>query len=142
MIMNTDQYLDKDESYNRLEEEYRKYGSLVIGYDFDGTVHDYHKKGYTYIKVIELIRNLKQIGFTLICWTAYKDLDYVRNFLIENNIPFDTINEGGIVLPWESRKIFFSALLDDRAGLLQVYNELTTLTNKILKENYEPLTIS
>jgi hypothetical protein len=128
---NTDEYLVTEKSRDRLVAEYEKYGSLTIGFDFDGTVHDYHKTGATYEQVRQLIRDLKDIGCTLICWTAYQDLSFVAKFLEENNIPFDGINTNGIKLPWESKKPFFSALLDDRAGLIQVYNDLRYLVDYI-----------
>lgn len=142
-LEDTDEYLNYNKSYNRLEEEYRKYGSLYVGFDFDNTVYDFHNKGYTYDNTIDLLRDLKKIDCTLICWTACKDPEFPKNYMIENDIPFDTINEGGIPLESNSPKLMFSALLDDRAGLLQVYNELRALTNKILIEkNYESTIIS
>lgn len=119
-----DEYLEDGKSGTRLINEYDKYGSLTIGYDFDGTVYDYHKTGATYEQVRQLLRDLKEIGCKLICWTAQKDLEFVEQFLKDNNIPCDGINTDGINLGWESRKPFFSALLDDRAGLIQVYEEL------------------
>ena len=126
-----DEFLVENSSLNRLIHEYDKYGSLTIGFDFDGTVHDYHKTGATYHNVISLLRKLNKIGCRLICWTAYHNLDYVNNFLLEHKIPFNGINTDGINLGWESRKPFFSALLDDRAGLKQVYDELTALVNHV-----------
>lgn len=140
-----DEYLETGKNLQRLFEEYKKHGSLTVGFDFDSTVHDYHKKGSTYNSVIELLRDMKSIGCTLICWTAYKDPMYVIKFLEENKIPFDGVNTDGIKLPWETRKPFFSALLDDRAGLIQVYNELRELADSIMLENkhddeYESLT--
>ena len=128
---NTDEYLVPEKSRDRLVSEYEKYGSLTIGFDFDSTVHDYHKTGATYEQVRQLLRELKDIGCTLICWTAYQDLSFVAKFLGDNNIPFDGINTNGIKLPWESKKPFFSALLDDRAGLIQVYNDLRYLVDYI-----------
>lgn len=120
----TDEFLETGASLRRLVEEYKKYGSLCIGFDFDGTVYDYHGTGATYEYVIDLLRDLKEINCKLVCWTAQKDLPFVEKFLEENNIPCDGINTDGINLGWESRKPFFSALLDDRAGLKQVYEDL------------------
>lgn len=128
-----DEYLVHNKSLYRLLNEYKKYGSLTIGFDFDGTVHDYHKTGATYENVKQLLRDLKEIGCKVICWTAYVDLSYVEQFLKDENIPCDGINTDGIPLNWESRKPFFSALLDDRAGLIQVYNELSILV-KLVKD--------
>lgn len=120
----TDEYLETGKSLRRLLDEYRKYGSLTIGFDFDGTVYDYHQTGATYNFVIDLLQDLKEMNCKLICWTAQSDLEFVETFLKENNIPFDGINTDGIPLGWDSRKPFFSALLDDRAGLKQVYDDL------------------
>lgn len=128
-----DEYLDPSSSLHRLLDEYKKYGSLCIGFDFDGTVYDYHQTGASYEYVIELLRDLKELNCTLICWTAQKDLEFVEKFLTESGIPYDGINTDGINLGWSSRKPFFSALLDDRAGLKQVYDELRWLV-KIYKK--------
>lgn len=130
-----DRYLIPDANYERLLRDYRQWGSITVGYDFDDTVYDFHGVGGTYEMVSQLIRDLKEIGCGLVCWTANKDLTFVIKFLTENNIPFDTINEGGIPLPWESRKPFFSALLDDRAGLVSAYNDLRKFVDTIKAEN-------
>lgn len=122
-----DPYLDSTTGYERLYREYKKHGSLCIGFDFDGTVHDFHKQGHTYPKVTELLRELKEINCVLICWSCYKDHEYIHKYLTDNNIPFDGINTNGIYLPWQTRKPFFNALLDDRAGLREVYNNLKAL---------------
>jgi len=124
---NIDEYLQTGASLRRLIDEYKKYGSLCIGYDFDGTVYDYHQTGAKYNQVIDLLQDLKAMNCKLICWTAQKDLEFVEKFLTENEIPYDGINTDGINLGWDSRKPFFSALLDDRAGLKQVYKELRML---------------
>lgn len=88
-----DFYLNPSNSSARLIEEYQKYGSIVIAYDFDDTVYDFHKKGRIYTKVIKLLIDLKSINCFLICWTGQEDTDFVKSYLTENNIPFDTINE-------------------------------------------------
>lgn len=126
-----DEYLVPNSSFLRLKNEYEKYGSLCIGVDFDGTIHDYHKTGASYEQVRQLLRDLKSINCRIICWTAYEDLTYVENFMQEHNLPCDGVNTDGIKLNWESRKPFFSALLDDRAGLIQVYSELSFLVELV-----------
>lgn len=132
-----DLYLQPGKSYDRLYEEYRKYGSLVIGYDFDNTVYNLHQLPESFDMVAQLIRDLKEIGCKVICWTATNDLGFVKQYLEENEIPYDGINTNGIELPWDSRKPFYSAVLDDRAGLIQVYNELSALVFRIISEDLE-----
>lgn len=127
-----DEYLKPNASFLRLYKEYKQYNSLVIAYDLDNTVYDFHKKGESYLQVIELLRELKKIGCYLICFTANSDRDFVVNYLTQNNIPFDKINENPPFFNSTERKIYYNAFLDDRAGLLQVYSELHLLL-QILK---------
>jgi len=126
-----DPFLAPGNSFNRLLDEYDKHGSLVIGVDFDGTFHDYHKEGHVYPKVLNLLDDLVSIGCKIIICTAYPDLSYVQKYVDDNDIPCHGINTDGIPFPWESRKPFFSALLDDRAGLIQVYDELRLIVDMV-----------
>ena len=61
-----DYYLDDNNAVNRLVEEWRKYGKIIIGYDFDDTVFDFHQKGRTYKNVMNLLRECKKLGAYLI----------------------------------------------------------------------------
>lgn len=126
-----DEYLVPNASFLRLVGEYKKYGSIVVAYDLDNTVLDFHKKGETYFHVMQLIRDLKGIGCYLICFTANSDKDAISNYLVNNNIPYDSINENPPFFKSDARKIYFNALLDDRAGLIQVYQELSLLVKII-----------
>lgn len=126
-----DPFLQEFNAFNRLINEYKKHKSLVVGVDFDGTFHDYHKEGHTYPALINLLRDLKSIGCKIIVWTAYEDHSYVQQYCIDNNIPCDGINIDGIPLPWETRKPFFSVLLDDRAGLREVFAQLNSLVDYV-----------
>jgi hypothetical protein len=128
-----DEYLNHNASFIRLYDEYKKYGSLVIGVDFDGTLYDYHQSGAKYKLVTQLVKDLHELGCKIIIWTANQDLEFVNRYCELHEIPINGINTDGISLGWESRKPFFSALLDDRAGLIQVYQELSLLVT-ILKK--------
>lgn len=129
-----DEFLKPNANFIRLVEDWEKYGSLTIGFDFDGTVHDYHKKGHTYHMTIELLKELHKLGCKLVCWTAYEDLVYVEEYLEKIGIPLCSINKGGISLPWTTVKPFFSALLDDRAGLESAFRDLSLLVWYIKKK--------
>jgi hypothetical protein len=122
-----DFYLNPENSQNRLIEEYRNYGSLVVAFDFDDTVYDFHKKGRIYNDVIILLKKLKSINCYLICWTGQEDLKFVSNYLTANKIPFDSINENPPFHKLKSKKVYANVYLDDRAGLKQVYDELMNL---------------
>jgi len=136
-----DKYLQRNSSYNRLCEEYKKYGSLIVAVDFDDTLYDFHKAGHSYEKLIQLVRDLKSINCFIIIWTGNQDTEFVTNYLNENNIPFDTINDEAPIskkLLGENipRKVYANVYLDDRAGLFQVYAELSNLYEKFKKVKF------
>ena len=120
-----DFYLNKQNAYDRLLEEYKKYGKLVIAYDYDDTIFDFHKKGNTYNDIINLLKRWKDKA-VFICFTASKKERYseIIKYLTKNEIPFDYLNEGVEGLPNGNKKVYYNVLLDDRAGLCEVYNIL------------------
>ena len=126
-----DYYLNTDHSKHRLLKEYDQYKSLVVAFDFDDTVFDFHKKGRLYNDVITLLQNLKKINCHLICWTGQEDVEFVKDYLQQNNIPFDGINENPSFHKSSSRKVYANAYLDDRAGLKQVFEELNHLIKNV-----------
>jgi trehalose-6-phosphatase len=131
-----DYYLNPGNSYNRLLQEYEQYNSIVVAFDFDDTVFDFHKKGRLYSDVISLLQNLKKINCYLICWTGQENPLFVSKYLNENNIPFDAVNENPPFHNSINRKVYANAYLDDRAGLKQVFEELTQLIDAVNgKEN-------
>jgi hydroxymethylpyrimidine pyrophosphatase-like HAD family hydrolase len=130
-----DFYLNTDNSSQRLLEEYRKYGTLVVAFDFDDTVYDFHKKGRLYKNVIKLLQDLKSINCYLICWTGQENEEFVKGYLNEKNIPFDCFNENPPFHKSTSRKIYANAYLDDRAGLKQVFDELNKLVQTVKTKN-------
>lgn len=122
-----DYYLNKANARKRLFEEYQKYNSLVVAFDFDNTVYDFHQNGWQFEAVIQLLRDLKSINCYLIVFTANQDEQLVKKYCQEQQIPFDAINENPPFYQSTSRKIYYNVLLDDRAGLWQVYEDLMAL---------------
>jgi hypothetical protein len=134
-IRNKDFYLSEQNSYERLLKEYNDHGSLVVAYDFDNTVYDFHRKGWQFNLVIDLLRKLKSINCYLIVFTANADLELVVDHLTQHNIPFDSVNENPPFYKSESRKIYYNILLDDRAGLRECFNLLTRLYNDLTNKS-------
>ena len=130
-----DEYLIPNSSFLRLYKEYKQYGSLVIAYDFDNTIYDFHQKGNTYWQVITLLQKLKGLGCICICFTANPDEKFIKDYCKQYYIPLDMLNQNPDFFKSSARKIYYNAFLDDRAGLLQVYTELSLLINLIKQEN-------
>lgn len=125
----TDQYLVEDRCYQRLKKEYNKYGKLVVAFDFDNTVYDFHDEGWSYDKVIKLLRECHELGFYLIVFTANSGDRYeeMENHMMNNDIPYDSINTDAPFVPFKNNKVYYNILLDDRAGLPSAYNNLYKL---------------
>jgi hypothetical protein len=119
-----DFYLEDDNVIKRLVTEWKQYNNLVIAYDYDNTVYDYHHKGHTYDDIIQLLRECKDFGAHLVVFTACTDdvFPNIMEYLKTNHIPYDAINESPKFVPVTGgKKIYFNILLDDRAGLSSAY---------------------
>lgn len=126
-------YLKDTSCIYRLVDEYKKYGSIVVAYDFDNTVYDYHSKGHDYVEVVRLLRAAEKAGCYLIVFTAEEDVAKIKKILSKQNIPYDSINENPPFFKGKSGKIYYNILLDDRAGLKSAYKQLKTAI-KIIKD--------
>lgn len=122
-----DQFLTPNSTFLRLVNDWEKYGAISVGFDFDQTVAPFHDHDASFEMVIKLLHDLDEIGATLVCWTANPDHAYVDKYLKSKGINHVGINIETIPLGWDTRKPFYSALLDDRAGLESVYRDLTLL---------------
>ncbi|HLO11570.1 MAG TPA: hypothetical protein VK190_04875 [Pseudoneobacillus sp.] len=96
---------------------------LFLGVDFDGTIvsEAFPNIGEINRKVVNFMRYAKSRGHLIIIWTA-RSLQYeqdAKNFLIENGIPFDYINENPedefAKRGEQGRKLFCHYYIDDRA---------------------------
>lgn len=122
----TDQFLNHKNVVDRLVKEWRQYGKLIIAYDFDDTVYDYHKRGSTYDNVLELLKRCAKAGAHFIVFTACHEGQYrkITDYLDSNDLPYDTINKNLDFIPFTGRKVYYNILLDDRAGLESAYKAL------------------
>lgn len=113
---------DKKYYINRLKEEYKKYGNLIISFDFDETLFDLYGNGIDPAPIIELVKRCNRNKLTTCLWTTCTDewsLTYKKAIISHMGIKFDYYNESPALN--HSRKPHFSILLDDRAGLESAY---------------------
>lgn len=108
---------------DRLITQYKKQDRIVIAYDFDDTVRPMYCADCG--KIQSLLRQLKDnINAYFIVFTSNKDIEYVKDYLNDWEIPYDSINENAPFVPFKEGKIFYNVLLDDKAGLGEVVNNL------------------
>ena len=111
-----------------LEEAYLKHKKLIVAFDFDNTVFDYHNKGVDYSLIINLLKECQELGFILELFsseTSEEKLNWKKQYCLETlglNINQKS-NEKG--------KIYANIYLDDKAGLLETFHRLRFLVDKI-----------
>lgn len=124
----TDRYLDDQQCIDRLVNEWTRYGNLVIAVDFDNTLFDYHSRNDRFDNVISLVRKVHKMGCRVVVFTSCDDsrFPFITQYMKDNDIPFDGINEDAEFIEFKGRKIYFNWLLDDRAslgGAVRILNE-------------------
>lgn len=130
-----DEFLIPNAGFKRLWEEYHKYNGLIVCVDFDNTLYDFHKKGYSYPLLKKLVKDLYDIGCHIIIWTGNQDEQLVHDYCVEHEIPFHSINEDAPVAlslykkngEMPPRKIFANVYIDDRIFLEEAYKQLDLL---------------
>ena len=110
-------FTNQDLVLERLKREWHEHGKLVIAYDLDNTIYDYHGKDLQMGATILALGVSHQLGNEVYCFTANNDHAFARGHSLKmlNFVP--AINESSLDHLYESRKPFYSLLLDDRAGL-------------------------
>ena len=84
---NKDPYVAEISSIQRLVKEWVNHKSLIIAYDYDNTVFDYHNLGYEFDFVIDLLRESKKYGAKFIVYSCSPVSRYVEmgEYLNSNN---------------------------------------------------------
>lgn len=126
-----DYYLEPRNSYWRLEDEFKKYGKLILCVDYDDTLYDFHKKGRRYDNVVALLKRWEPYSEVII-FTGNGEENYpiMEKYLAELGIKYKGINCDSSISV-NGRKTYANAYIDDRAGLKQIYEELLELIEKI-----------
>jgi hypothetical protein len=134
----SDPYFDTETCVDRLVRVYNKYSNLIVAFDFDDTIYDYHKKGYKYYEVIKLLQRCSNLNFTMIlfsCKETTQELNNCADHCEIMGIHVDYLNCSSVMK--FSIKPFYNILLDDKAGLGQAYEILKETVDYIELANKE-----
>jgi len=132
-----DPYCYTDACIERLWNEYKTHGNLVIAFDFDNTIYDFHGVGTSYPSMLELLRRCKKLKLTLVCYTGNTDTQFIQDYCASYGVTFDYLNESPIVSTSVPHNPYFSILLDDRAGLRSAFDTVFAVLHKIEEDNCE-----
>lgn len=126
-----DYFLSDENCYQRLKEEYQKYGKLIFCVDFDDTLYDFHKLGRTYDNVINLLHRWENYSEVVILTGNGEDkYEIIEKYLNEKKIKHRGINCDSSI-SFGGRKTYGNVYLDDRGGLSSVYRILDKLITEI-----------
>lgn len=91
---------------------------MIIAVDFDGTVveHEYPRIGTVKPGAKKALKALKKAGHKIVIWTCRQGAEerMVRTFLIDNGIPFDSVNTPIPGSDLGTRKIYADLYIDDK----------------------------
>lgn len=115
----------------------------VFAIDFDGTIvlDKYPNIGEPVPKALETIREIKRLGHNVIIWSCRVEpqISEMRKFLIENNVPFDHINENCpakiAYYKNDTRKIGADYYIDDKMIGHWTWDDVLRIANKELKRD-------
>lgn len=129
-----------DGAIEKLYNDWTKYGTLFIAFDFDNTIWNFRKyeNNYednpeaVYWDIVNLLKKAKKLGMKLILWTSCPNKmdeitknDLCRAWGIEPDyINWSPLSPG-------ATKPHFNLLLDDRAGLESAVYILNKLIERI-----------
>jgi len=105
---------------------------MIIAVDFDGTIvnHEYPEIGPLKEGAVEALKAFKKAGHKILVWTCRQGVEerQVRAFMIENKIPFDTINTPVPGYDLGTRKVYADVYIDDKGMRFEEnWNELKEL---------------
>ena len=116
-------FLSFDTTYNRLKEEWLKYGKIIVAYDVDSTVLPFHEHEANddYSIIHKLIHELHELNCTLIVFTAAEEnrWDAIKEKLKKIGLPYHYFNQSPPEIPGlvANGKVYANIYLDDRASL-------------------------
>jgi hypothetical protein len=104
----------------RLVDEWRQYGKIIIACDFDDTISPWKMTNSDFKRVFNILKTAKETGAYVVIFTACKEDRYpeITEYCLKNGLMIDGINKTPIDLPYgNERKIYANVFIDDRAGL-------------------------
>ena len=126
----------------RLEEEWKLHGKIIIACDFDDTISPWKLKGFDPKRTIEVLKIAKQTGAYIVIFTACNPerYDEIRKYCSDSGLEIDAINETPIDLPYgKTGKIYANIFIDDRAGLNEALNILEMAMYRIRGSRHKTL---
>lgn len=118
-----------DKYTQRLVNEWRQHGKIIIAVDYDSTISYWPTIENTedIQRVIDMLQVAHNTGAYIVVFTACKSdrFESIQKHCEEKRIPISGINVTPIETPYgKDGKVYANVFLDDRAGLIQALDML------------------
>lgn len=137
------EYFDKNPEsvkyLDRLLDEWRVHGKIIIAIDYDDTISHWKLGDFNPERIISVLKTAKETGAYLVIFTACNPDRYseIKAYCNSIGLDIDSFNENPINLPWgNEKKIYANIFLDDRAGINEALNILEMAMYRIRGERY------
>ena len=124
-------------AFSRLIEHYKKHDRIIVAYDIDDTVRPFYSGSCEKVKSV-LRAAAKHLNCYFIVYTCNPNIDKIKKFLDDEELPYDSINENAPFAPAHMNgKLFYNIFLDDKAGLREAAERLEDLIHYVINEKYK-----
>lgn len=124
-----------DKYVNRLFEEWKQHGKIIISVDYDDTLFPWKLDNHDDInRTIQLVQEAYNTGAYIVIFTASDPERYeeIKKHCEKIKLPINTINKNPIDLPYgKNGKIYYNINLCDRSGLNQALDILELAMYKL-----------
>lgn len=130
-------FSSETECANRLLHDYATHGNICVAFDYDNTLFDCHGNRPKNIGAcIDLMKRCQDIELDLVVWTCSEEsrFDEIKDYLHSHgifNFTINSVDEKVYKFNGTNKKLFFSLLLDDRAGLGSAMRSLSLFLTAI-----------
>lgn len=137
------EYFDKNPEsipyLDRLEEEWKIHGKIIIACDYDDTISPWKMHKCNFKRVFDILKTAKATGAYIVIFTACNPerYDEITKYCLDNGLEIDGINKTPIDLPYgNNSKIYANIFIDDRGGLNEALNILEMAMYRIRGSKY------
>jgi len=133
---------------NRLYQEWKQHGKIIIAVDYDDTLRPWNFKSEDDLidvdKLIQTLKIARETGAYIVIFTcsAPDRHEEIQSYCESIKLPIDAINNNPIDLPYGKHgKIYANIYLDDRGGLTESIERLDKVMYMIRGEKAKNLTL-
>jgi len=114
-------YLNDRKAIDRLKKEYQIHQILIIGFDFDETIYDFHNSELELKPVIDLLIKCSDLGFIMCLNSIVDRIEFKEDYTDKLGIRVDYINSSPIFKDMGNLILIFFLMIELDYQLVIIY---------------------